>query len=93
MPSKLSTIHLDIVETNIPIIYLKIDKKFSYLKVSKCQDKLHCKYVVPFLVSFFLGKSYTCFGLCKGSNIIMLNPCFAFYRLCYLGVCFKDIFV
>ena len=39
MPSNLSTIHLDIVETNIPIIYLKIDKKYSYLKVSKEEDK------------------------------------------------------
>ena len=28
-----------------------------------------------FLVSFFLWKSYTCFGLCKGINKIMLNPC------------------
>ena len=46
-----------------------------------------------FWYHFFLGKSYTCFGLCKGSNKIMLNPCFAFYRLCYLGVCFKYIFV
>ena len=39
MPSNLSTIHLDIVETNIPIIYLKIDKKYSYLKVSKEEGK------------------------------------------------------
>ena len=39
MPSNLSTIHLDIVETHIPIIYLKIDKKYSYLKVSKEEGK------------------------------------------------------
>ena len=39
MPSNLSTIHLDIVETNIPIIYLKIDKKYSYLKVRKEEGK------------------------------------------------------
>ena len=39
MPSNLSTIHLDIVENNIPIIYLKIDKKYSYLKVNKEEGK------------------------------------------------------
>ena len=37
MPSNLSTIHLDIVEQKS--LYLKIDKKYSYLKVSKEEGK------------------------------------------------------